>query len=112
MDILDQAGCKNVFRAYNHLAGLLKLSSVVMKSIKNKNTGSLLLSTSAAQVHVEDRAAVVTFKTIFLSGPSERNFVKPPVQFTVKTSLRGDGFTKQLAQFCEICLAVFCIVLF
>lgn len=118
MDILDQTGCKNVFRAYNHLAGLLKLSSVVMNSIKNENTGSSLLSTSAAPVHVENRAAVVSivFKTIILSGSSERNFVKPPdndqVQFTVKPSLRGDGFTKQLAQFCEICLAMFYIVLF
>lgn len=82
-----------------------------MNSIKNENTGSSPLSTSATQVHVEDRAAVVTFKTVILSGPSERNLLKPPdsdqVQFTVKPSLGGRNFTKQLAQFCEICLLSF-----
>lgn len=103
MDILDQTGCKNVFRAYNHLAGLLKLCSVVMNSIKNENTGSLLLSTSATQVHVEDRAAGVTFETVILSGPSERNFVKPPdndqVQITVKPRLGGGWLYQNLLSF-------------
>lgn len=54
------------------------------------------------------------FRTVILSGPSERSFGKPPDNdqghFTVKSSLGGDGFTKQLAQFREICLAVFYIV--
>lgn len=87
-----------------------------MNNIKNENTGSSLLSRSATQVQVEDRAAAVAFKTVILSGPSERNFlVKPPdsdqVQFTVKPRLGGVGFAKQLTQFCDICLAMFYIVL-
>lgn len=86
-----------------------------MNSIKNENTGTLF-STSATQVHVQDRGAVVPFRTVILSGSYERNFVKPPdsdqIQFTVKPRLGGDGFTQQLDQFCEICLAVFYVILF
>ena len=66
------------------------------------------MSTSATPVHTEDRAVVVTFKTVILSGPSKGNFVNLPdddqVQFTVKSSIGRDGFTNELAQFCEISL--------
>lgn len=58
-------------------------------------------------MHAEDRA-VVTFKTVILSGLSKENFVNPldddQVQFTVKSSLGRDGFTNEFAQFCEISL--------
>lgn len=66
------------------------------------------MSTRATPVRVEDRAAVVTFKAVILSGPSKGSFVNVPdddqVQFTVKFSLGRDGFTNELSHFCEISL--------
>lgn len=98
------------FRTYNPSAGLLrKIEFCSYEQCKNQKDGrNSLLCSNATPVHTEDRAAVVTLKTVILFGPSKGNFVNPPddnqVQFTVKSSLGRGGFTSELAQFCEISL--------
>jgi len=100
------------FRAYNPSAVLLRKIDLCSyeQCTKQKYGRSSQLSTSATPVHAEGRAAVVTLRQRCCSI---WNFVNVPddarEQFTVMSHLGRDGFTNELAQFCEISFLNVCL---